>query len=142
MKAIGALILALGREFVRDRTALFFTLAFPFIFMIIFGLLMQGLDRPRNFDIGLVVEDASPAASQLANALRNVPVLKITQDGFDAEQDRLEEGDRDAVIVVSEGFGDTVAAGRDGDGARVLRSVAADDGDDSAAYLVADSGRN
>ncbi len=111
MKAVGALIVALGREFVRDRTALFFTLAFPFIFMLIFGLLMQGLDRPRNFDIGLVIDDASPAASELADALRRLPVLEITEEGFDAEQDRLKEGDRDAVIVVPEGFGDTVAAG-------------------------------
>ena len=79
--------------------------------MVIFGVLMQGLDRPRTFDIGLAVEDTSAAASNLADALRNLPVLDVTEDGFDTEREKLEDGDRDAVIVIPEGFGDVVAAG-------------------------------
>lgn len=111
MSAVGALTLALGREFVRDRTALFFTLAFPFIFMVIFGLLMQGLDKPRDFDIGVVVNDTSDAAIGVATALRSLPVLETTEDGLDVEEERLKAGDRDAVIVIPKDFGETLASG-------------------------------
>lgn len=80
--------------------------------MVIFGLLMQGLDRPRSFDIGLVVDDESDAAIGIARALRAIPILSISEKGMDAEQQALRDGDRDAVLVVPRGFGDAIAAGR------------------------------
>ena len=105
MRAVPALVAAIALEFVRDRTALFFTLAFPVIFMVMFGLLMGGLGGQDSYPVGLVVEDASAAASGIAGALKNIPVLDLTETGVEAESEALRKGDRNAVVIVPAGFG-------------------------------------
>ena len=72
---------------------------------------MQGLDRPRSFDIGLVVNDDSRAAIGIARALRSIPILEISEKGMDAEQQALRDGDRDAVMVIPRGFGEALQSG-------------------------------
>ena len=72
---------------------------------------MQGLDRPRSFDIGLVVNDDSRAAIGIARALRSIPILEISEKGMDAEQQALRDGDRDAVMVIPRGFGKALESG-------------------------------
>ena len=54
MKAFTQLFLANLREFARDRMALFWTIAFPVIFILIFGLIFAR-DNGFSADLGLVV---------------------------------------------------------------------------------------
>ena len=42
MRALSALTIANIRGFVRDRAAMFWTLAFPLIFIFLFGFIFQG----------------------------------------------------------------------------------------------------
>ena len=42
MNALLTLTLANIRSYVRDRAALFWTLAFPLVFIVMFGLIFQG----------------------------------------------------------------------------------------------------
>ena len=58
MKAFNRLLIASFKQFFRDRTALFFTFAFPILFMVIFGLVF-GDSEDVSYNVGLVNNDNS-----------------------------------------------------------------------------------
>ncbi len=111
MSAFVPLLLANHREFVRDRTALFWTLAFPILFVGIFSIVLSRGDDGASYAVGLVVEDDSPQAQALARLLAEVNAFELTQGGRGAEIDSLRDGDRRAVVVVPAGFGASIDAG-------------------------------
>jgi ABC-2 type transport system permease protein len=102
MKAFSQLFLANLREFARDRMALFWTLAFPVVFILIFGLLF-GRSSTITTDLGLVIEDQGPAAQTLAQAFKALSAFKITEEGRQNELAALREGKRDAVLIIPAG---------------------------------------
>lgn len=55
MSALRALIVSEARILLRDRTALFFTLAFPLIFILIFGFLMGDIGDVSQASMGVFV---------------------------------------------------------------------------------------
>jgi ABC-2 type transport system permease protein len=57
MKSFVSLLGAGSREFVRDRTAVFFTLIFPIMFLLVFGLFFGQENDTTAYDIGVVLED-------------------------------------------------------------------------------------
>ena len=63
MTALLALIEGLAREFVRDRTALFFTLLFPVVFMLILGLFFSGIGGGAEYDVGVVDRDQTATSA-------------------------------------------------------------------------------
>lgn len=109
MSAFIQLYTASLKEFVRDRMTIFWTLAFPLVFVVLFGVLFS-FGGDTKFNVGLVVEDAGATAQQVASILRQVPVFKITETGRDAELTALKRGDRSAVIVLPDGLSSSVAA--------------------------------
>lgn len=109
MKAFVQLYLASLKEFVRDRMTVFWTLAFPLVFVVLFGVLFS-FGGDSKFDVGLVVEDSGATAQQVAGILRQVPVFNISETGRDAEITALKRGDRSAVIVLPAGLTEAVAA--------------------------------
>ena len=64
MQALLALTVANIRSYTRDRAAVFWTLAFPLVFIVLFGLIFQG-SNPRLV-LGWVDGDGSAASSQPA----------------------------------------------------------------------------
>jgi ABC-2 type transport system permease protein len=111
MKAFTQLFLANLREFARDRMALFWTIAFPVLFMLIFGLIF-GRDNGFSADLGLVIEDHGAAAGQLAQAFKQADVFKISEGARADELAALREGKRDAVIIIPAGASDAVSHGQ------------------------------
>ncbi len=109
MKAFLQLYLASLKEFVRDRMTIFWTLAFPLVFVVMFGVLFS-FNGDSKFDVGLVVEDTGATAQTVAGILRQVSVFKLSELGRDAEMTALKRGDRRAVIVLPAGLSDAVAA--------------------------------
>jgi len=63
MSSFLALLNAGFREFVRDRTAMFFTLAFPLMFIFLFGLFFGQPDDIGTYAVGVVLEDPSDQAA-------------------------------------------------------------------------------
>ena len=51
MKAFFPLYLASVKEFLRDRMALFWTLAFPLLFIVLFGIIFSGR-AIQHFNVG------------------------------------------------------------------------------------------
>ena len=110
MKVLFKLLVADIKQFVRERAALFWTFAFPILFILIFGAVFSGGDSIA-FNVGLAVEDNSPAAQQLSAVLQQVPAFKLSIGNQSAELEALKSGDRRAVIIVPAGFGEKVSQG-------------------------------
>ena len=107
-----ALIGGLAREFVRDRTALFFTLLFPVVFMLILGLFFAGGGADgSSYEVGLIDRDETEASAGLVNAIKSVPGLAVSTGDMAAEIELLEDGDRHAVVEIPEGFEAALEAG-------------------------------
>ena len=115
MQALLALTIANIRSYVRDRAALFWTLAFPLIFIFMFGFIFQEGGESR-LNLGWVDEDRTPAATQLRDAFAAQEGTEIVEAGKDDALGRMREGDVDGVILVPAGYGDAIAAGTAGSG--------------------------
>jgi ABC-2 type transport system permease protein len=108
MHALVTLTVANLRSFVRDRAALFWTLAFPVIFVVLFGTIFSGGGTPE-YQVGWVDEDRTPASSRLRNAFSATSFLKLTDEADRAAAlAAMKTGDLDAMIVVPEGVGAAV----------------------------------
>ena len=108
MNALLPLFRANYREFVRDRTALFWTIAFPILFIGIFGIVLGRGDDGASYEVGLVVEDQSPQAATLREVLAGFEALELTEGERESEIGMLAEGERRAVVVVPRGFGPSI----------------------------------
>jgi ABC-2 type transport system permease protein len=101
MKTFVNLYVADLKEFVRDRMALFWTIAFPLLFIFMFGLIFSGDNSDFSLDVGLVSQGNDPSVVGLKAGLKNIPVFKLTEsDDLEAELDALRNGDRDMVVVL------------------------------------------
>ena len=97
----------------RDKTALFFTFAFPLIFLFIFGGLF-GSDSDVSFRVAVVNESDSQFSRDFNRQLSENEIFEVNQDAktLDQARDRMVRGELDATIVLPESFGDQ-AEGRD-----------------------------
>src|SRR6185295_11831208 len=103
MRALRALTIANVRGFVRDRAALFWTLAFPLIFIFLFGFIFQG-SGGAGLDVAWVDEDGGSAAStQLRTAFAAANGVELTDQGRDAAIAAMKSGDVDTVIIIPDG---------------------------------------
>lgn len=108
MRGLLALTVANIRSFVRDRAAIFWTFAFPIIFVVLFGSIFSG-GGSTTYDIGWVDQDGTPASQALREGFGQVPLLKVSEAS--TEDDglaRMREGTFDAVIVAPRGLGDAI----------------------------------
>lgn len=111
MKAFSQLLLANLREFARDRMALFWTLAFPVMFILIFGLIYGSPSAFRS-NLGLVIEDQGAASQQLKQRFADTQVFEISIGDRDAELAALHSGERDAVLIIPSGVSAAIAQGK------------------------------
>jgi ABC-2 type transport system permease protein len=102
MHALLALTLANIRSYVRDRAALFWTLAFPLVFIVLFGLIFQG--SGTSLTLAFVDQDGSAAATQLYEGYSKVPgVTMVKTDETDAV-DQMKTGKVDGIVEVPVGY--------------------------------------
>ncbi len=109
MDALLALTVANMKSFVRDRAALFWTMAFPVIFVVLFGTLFGG-GGTADYRVGWVDLDHTPASEQLEQAFSRLGVLTLTTTDQASGLASARTGKLDAVIVVPAGYGAAAAA--------------------------------
>lgn len=99
MTAFRSLALALVRGFLRDRMAVFFSLVFPLMFLVLFGGLLANDEAPRPevVQVGAVplLDDAAPEARQ---ATEDALDVRRSDDRDGALQD-VRSGDVDAAVL-------------------------------------------
>jgi ABC-2 type transport system permease protein len=110
MRALLTLTAANIRSYTRDRAALFWTLAFPLIFILMFGLIFQG-GGTAGLNLGWADEDGTPAAASLRETFDSLKGVEITQADRVASLASMKDGKVDAVIVVPAGYGAAVGSG-------------------------------
>ena len=101
MKALRYMILANFKMTLRNRAALFWNLAFPAIFIILFGFLLTM--ETDAFSVGVVGEDTSQISRQVATELGNSEAFDVTRSTRESELEALANGDRAVVVIFSEG---------------------------------------
>lgn len=114
MRAFYKLLIANFKQFFRDRTALFFTFAFPLLFMLIFGAVFSN-EGDLSYDIGLVRSESSVTAASISQALGQVPIFKISEGELSDKLAELKNGDLRAVIVIPADIDASVASGKTAD---------------------------
>jgi len=97
-----ALFAASVKMFVRNRTALFFSLFLPLVIMLIFGVL--NFEGSTTVSLGVVDEAGTDASAALVDGLGAYEYLEISEGEREAELTALEEGDRDFVLVIPADF--------------------------------------
>ncbi|MBA2700861.1 MAG: ABC transporter permease [Chloroflexi bacterium] len=112
MTALLALTLANIRSYVRDRAALFWTLAFPLVFIVMFGLIFSS--STARLSLALVDQDGSAAATALTAALSEQAGVELTALPEDEARARMTNGDVDGVVIVPAGYGQRLAAATTG----------------------------
>ena len=115
MHALLALTAANIRSYTRDRAALFWTLAFPLIFIFMFGFIFQG-GGSSSLHLAWVDEDASAASSGLHDAFAGQEGTELTATDREAALTKMRDGGVDGVIVVPKGYGTAIAAAAGGSG--------------------------
>lgn len=109
MNALRHMVIANFKMTLRNRAALFWNLAFPAIFIVLFGFLLT-LDAGA-FEVGVAGEDVTPLASQIATSLEVSEGFNVTSGSADNELQALEDGERSVVVVFSDaGNGQVEAA--------------------------------
>ncbi len=108
MNALLLLTVANIKSFTRDRSALFWTLAFPLTFVVLFGSIFSGGNNDRS--IGFADLDATPVSGQLKAAFGVVEGVTLVEAPEDDLLARMRKGEIAAVIVVPNGYAETVAA--------------------------------
>ncbi len=96
MRPLSAMVKANLKMSVRNRTALFWNLAFPAIFILIFGAVFG--DDDVNFTVG-VAGSESALREAVVGALRDNDAFTVEVGSEAAERRALEDGDRAVVVV-------------------------------------------
>jgi ABC-2 type transport system permease protein len=116
MHALLALTRANIRSYTRDRAAVFWTLAFPLVFIVLFGLIFQGSGSSR-MTLGWVDDDKSEAAIKLKAGFAALQGITLVETTFADAQGQMQTGKVDGTIVVPVGYGESVTAAAAGGGA-------------------------
>lgn len=103
-----ALASAYFKRFLRDKTALFFTIMFPALFLIIFGSLNSGNDN-ISFKVAVVNNSDSAFAKEFVNQLQKNKTFDIRDDvtSISDGKELMGKGEIDSVIELPKNFGNT-----------------------------------
>ena len=97
------LLWALIKMTFRNKQALFWTLAFPTMFIIIFGLF--NFESMGSSHIAFIDQADNEISQQFKSGLEEIEFLSIDQvEGTEDAQNKLREGDLDFILIIPEEF--------------------------------------
>lgn len=98
------------KRFFRDKTAIFFTIGFPLIFLFVFGGLNSG-NSNVSFKVALINQSSSSFGQEFAKNLEKGDVIKVNKEvtSLEAAKEKMTRSELDAAIVLPENFGDIQA---------------------------------
>jgi ABC-2 type transport system permease protein len=115
MRTLAHLTLANVTSFRRDLAAVFWTIAFPVTFMVLFGLIFSGGGASR-FHVAWVDLDDTPASRALAASPAVAAVFDLqVGTSEEAQLEAMRAGEVRAVIVIPAGFGAAAAGAGPGE---------------------------
>jgi ABC-2 type transport system permease protein len=97
------------RLLVRNRAALFFSLAWPVLIAMFFGLVFGGGGERGRIQVGAVDEDGSPASAALLRRLAATEGLQLTPLGRAEAEARVRAGKLTAAVTIPKGYAEADA---------------------------------
>jgi len=113
MRGLASLSRANLKSFIRDRSALFWMLAFPILFVVLFGTIFSGGGSP-NYDLGWVDQDGSAGSAQIRATFERTGLVTLHDGTLEAERTAMQQGDVDGIVVVPSGVGAAIVANQGG----------------------------
>jgi len=94
------------RRFFRDKTAIFFTVAFPLIFLFVFGGIF-GKNNDTSFNVAIINHSHSAIATKFVSEAKKSKILKVDKEATDEAKAnaKMTRGQLDAAIVLPANFG-------------------------------------
>ncbi len=96
------------KRFFRDKTAIFFTVLFPLIFLFIFGALNSG-NNSVSLNVALINQSNSEFSQQFVRQLKkDDSAIKVDQKikTLDAAREKMAQAQLDAAIILPKSFGE------------------------------------
>jgi ABC-2 type transport system permease protein len=93
------------RMTLRNRSALFFLMAFPIIFIVLFGYLAGG--NGFSIRVGVAGGDLSPMTEAIIDQMEATEGFRVSRGEAESELAAIADGDRTVVVVFSPGEGET-----------------------------------
>ncbi|HTK44026.1 MAG TPA: ABC transporter permease [Patescibacteria group bacterium] len=109
---LAALSVANLKSFTRDRAALFWTLAFPVVFVILFGTIFSGGDA--RYGLAWVDQDGSQTSTALRSAFAANAPVELTDGTLEESKARMLSGDVDGIVVIPRGLQAVIDAAQAG----------------------------
>jgi ABC-2 type transport system permease protein len=96
------------RRYFRDKTAIFFTVAFPLIFLFVFGGLFGNNNNGVSFKVALLNESSTQVSKDIAKNMNDGKILKVNSEvtNLDEAKQRMNRGEIDATIILPKDFGE------------------------------------
>jgi len=118
------------KETYRDPLALGFLLAFPLLFMLLFGAIFSG-DTTPNYPIGVIDKDGTPVSQAFVDeALAEVPVLEVaTYENAASAMEDLKLGNISAYIIIPHGFSEQISRSWQDEEANITLEITYDESD-------------
>lgn len=94
------------KRFFRDKTAIFFSILFPLIFLFVFGSIF-GKSGDVSFRVGLINQSQTKPAEDLANTIKNTKIFKVDPkiSNLDDATEKMKRGQLDATIILPPDYG-------------------------------------
>jgi ABC-2 type transport system permease protein len=105
--SLGPVLALAGKDLrllVRNRGALFFSLGWPVLIALFFGLVFGGGGERGRIQVGGVDEDGSPASAALLQRLSTTDGVQVTPLGRAEAETRVRAGTLTAAVVVPKGY--------------------------------------
>lgn len=101
------------RRYFRDKTAIYFTVAFPLLFLFVFGGIFGKSGANISFSVALINNSNSSFATNYQNQLKSSKTFKVKPkvDTLDQAKQKMGRSEIDATIVLPQGFGAVNSAG-------------------------------
>lgn len=100
MRLFKEVFIANIKELVRDKSGMFWLIAFPIIFVFIFGLIFTGNTGNQTYIIGIVAEGNTPINQNIINSIQNISVFNVSVGERETELNALQEGNRELVLLI------------------------------------------
>lgn len=96
------------KRFFRDKTAIFFTIGFPLIFLFVFGSL-NSTGSGISFNVALINNSDSTFAQDFTKNLEESEAIKVNTEvtRLDDAKEKMSRSELDATIILPEAFGVT-----------------------------------
>jgi ABC-2 type transport system permease protein len=100
MKGFYQLVTANVKDIVRDRMSIFWFLAFPILFILLFGAIFGKDQTTTKYSVGLVIEDRGSVGVAVRKAFEGVSAFELHQGPKAKEIRALQQGKRYLVVII------------------------------------------